>query len=466
MRFFTIILCCVSSWAMGQQADRAGVFHEVKNSVEMKGADISWCVIGAKGEVKHGFEQDKRMIPASTLKALVSGVAWMEKGAQMTWETRVGIRGLLDRSGTLYGDVVILPEGDPGFASGHLATAGIDKILEGVHSALKDFGVDCIEGDWVLRTSENWGNPVPGSWPREDVGNYYGGGIWPLNVQDNAYEICFSNRQRQGDRPQILHVSPRVEGMSWDNQLGVGPRGSGDQAYIFGGPETYRKAIYGTIPEGLGPFCIKGAIPNPGIYFLNRLKQYCIDRGLKSQGVKIEGSGIADQIKDIWSHRSPPLEDIVRKCLQKSLNHYADGLLMVLSKKGEDKWKSATSRIETWVEGLDPNGPIPVIKDGSGMSPGNAITARQIALGLQSFHLKMKDWPTFRDCFTKDPVVNHLYYKSGSMSGVQCYAGYIQRGLKDVDAFAICVNRAHPEYRVEIRNKLLAQLRADAGFRK
>lgn len=451
---------------MGQQADGAGVFHGVKNSRELAGADMAWCVIGAKGEVKYGFEQDKRMIPASTLKALVSGVAWMEKGAQMTWETRVGIRGLLDRSGILYGDVVIVPEGDPSFASRHLSTAGMDDILKGVHRALTDFGVECIEGDWVLMTGENWGNPVPGSWPREDVGNYYGAGIWPLNVQDNAYEICFSNRQKEGVTPNILSIDPHIEGMRWDNQLSVGPRGSGDQAYIFGGPETYSKAIYGTIPEGLGPFCIKGAIPNPGIYFLNRLNQYCSERGIKSQGEHVEGKGTADQLKVIWSHRSPPLRDIVKMCLQKSLNHYADGLLMAIAGKEQDRWTSATTRLTTWVEKLNPGGPGPVLKDGSGMSPGNALTTRQIALGLRSFYLEMDSWPTFRDCFTKDPVVDHLNYKSGSMSGVQCYAGYIQHGREEVDAFAICVNKAHPKFKTDIRNKMVAQLRSMAGFEK
>ena len=97
------------------------------------------------------------------------------------------------------------------------------------------------------------------------------------------------------------------------------------------------------------------------------------------------------------------------------------------------------------------------LKDGSGLSPQNAFSART----LNDILIYMYTKSPHKDAFiaslpragkegtvagfmAKTPLEGKVWMKSGSISGVQCYSGYILDGNKQY-AFTIMVKigRAH-----------------------
>jgi D-alanyl-D-alanine carboxypeptidase/D-alanyl-D-alanine-endopeptidase (penicillin-binding protein 4) len=376
----------------------------------------------------------------------------------------VSITGNISKEGVLKGDVIIHPSGDPSLASRHISTKSLRDILSEVHQALRDQGITCVDGYFLLKDSGFTDNPVPGSWPREDVGNYYGAGYFPLNILDNTYEICFSDRDQVGDRPVIQSVDPHLKNVSWKVNLITAEPRSGDQAYIFGGPETDRKTIYGTIPAGKNEFCIKGSIPDPPAFFMDTLAAYCRSQGMQHNGTRFRKDIDDRNARVCWKHLSPPLKVLVHQCLKKSLNGYADAFLFMLERQGQYSWNNAAGMLTSKID-RSADGPKTVLFDGSGMSPANGITSKKMASALSFFYNNMDNPEEFVRLFTRDGKVNSIYLKSGSLAGVIGFSGFIIG--KDITpvCFSIMANQVHPEQKAQVRESLLEVIRLVADVR-
>jgi D-alanyl-D-alanine carboxypeptidase/D-alanyl-D-alanine-endopeptidase (penicillin-binding protein 4) len=85
-------------------------------------------------------------------------------------------------------------------------------------------------------------------------------------------------------------------------------------------------------------------------------------------------------------------------------------------------------------KGVD-NGALRIV-DGSGLSPHNRVTTRTLVQVLQ--HARMQSWyPAFYEGL---PTINGIKMKSGSISGVRGYTGYINSKAGGEYIFAFLVN--------------------------
>lgn len=426
----------------------------------VRSATVSACFLDEKGRSVAEFRAENRAIPASSLKPVTSGFLWLEKGSGYQWATTVGYRGYLDGEGILAGDLIIRPTGDPSLGSVY-ADNELGRLLESITDSLKSKNIFSIKGGIFVDVSAFSDNPVPGSWSREDAGNYYGGGYFALNVLDNAYTLCFEKREQEGQQPVISRCVPRVD-IRWQLQLLTGPAGSGDQAYIFGGPETRKKSIYGTIPAGEGEFCIKGAMPDPPRFFLDTLARHLSRAGISSNFFGAMPLADSDKMIELYTHRSPTLLQLLPVTLQKSLNLYTDAFLFAMAGTEANTWERAADKLAERIAMAAGEGEAPVLHDGSGMSPANGISSRQLAAALQYFHEKMPDHQVYLTCFPKDGE-RTIWLKSGSMSGVQAYAGYIKKRNGSTIAFSVMVNQISEDESRSIREGLLRMIRAIAA---
>lgn len=455
-------LFCLPVFLAGQGQSVKASFNQMKDHPAFSGTSI-FCYIGStNGAAIFGYREDQRGVPASSIKPLTAGWLWLEKGSDYRWQTEIRFKGKLDPQGTLEGDVWIVPSGDPTLASEHSNGKGLGPLLANIHRALYDCGIRCVNGSLYLFTGGLEGPAVPGAWSREDAGNYYGGGYWPLNIMDNTYRLCFTGRKQTGDRPQIITIEPPIEDLTLRNNVRIGPPGSGDQAYIFGGPEAFEKVIYGTIPPGNGPFCIKGAIPDPPSFFLDTLVSFCEKKGLQI--------GLASQVeyldtartKIAWAYKSESLQQILPVTLEKSINLYSDAFMMALADGETKAIHREASGLAGRIASVSP-GPAVLLNDGSGMSPANGITARQMAANLVYFYHHMKEWSTFAGAFPRDAKVPSIHWKSGSMSGIQTYCGYILRDEREPLVFSIMVNQIAPGDRAQVRERMQTFIRSLTG---
>lgn len=426
---------------------------------ELEGINISASFITPSGDDIFHFHEKERKIPASSFKPVTTGFLWLEKGAEHRWRSTVSIVGKINQEGVLKGNVVITPSGDPAFASRYVNAASLGDMLHEIHTSLRNSGITCIDGHLVLDVSGFQDNPVPGTWPREDVGNYYGAGYFAMNVLDNSYEICFEGQRRVGDVPRIKRVEPALNELNWEIKLQTAEKGTGDQAYIFGGPETDHKVIYGTIPAGENDFCIKGSMPDPPGFFLDTLSAYCEKRGMQHNGVRLSNSVLDNRGELIWEHLSPTLEEMAQPCLHKSLNSYADGFLFELSGDEGRTWSDAISVLADKIDAVIPAGPATVLYDGSGMSPSNGISSAKLAGSLAYFYNNIEVPGSFMNCFTRDNRNSDIRLKSGSLAGVVSYSGYILKEKAQPVCFSIMANQVHSEQKDLVRQQMLQFIR-------
>ena len=149
--------------------------------------------------------------------------------------------------------------------------------------------------------------------------------------------------------------------------------------------------------------------------------------------------------------KSAPLRAIVKETNFKSVNILAENLLQNSylasgSLIGQGEWakKYLEDKLGVNVTGMR-------LKDGSGLSHFNAVSAKQLVEVL----LSMKDIKAFTKSlpvagesgtvrsFMKNAKINgSITCKSGSMQGVRSYAGYLKNTSGKQFSFAIVVNDA------------------------
>jgi len=445
-------LCNVS----GQSADK--LIQELRTSSALRGSVLGVQIVKLdSGNPVLSFQSETRMMPASTQKLLFTLAALDQLGADYVFNTKLFISGKISSSGTLKGDFLISSSGDPGFASNRgNAKMNVDLVFQTIHKTLNKLGVKQIDGNLVLQVQDG-AEAVAGSWHWEDLSNYYGGGAWGFNFMENEYSVYFKQHPKVSQLCQIEKVVPEIPGLKLTSRVFSGPPGSGDQAYIMGGPEELTKTIVGTIPAGKASFRVKGSIPDPPVAFLRMLKVFLDRKGIQSGGMKIRyGKPPVERLVGKFSSR--PLRDLARDCNFHSINLYAEsfGRAMLQAKQIEtltgypspQEWKKLFEVYPVGMEDLQ-------IRDACGLSEGNLITPDILTRYIVMFHNKLGMSQlkyvlpragmegTVKSFLENQQIGQHIWLKSGSLEGVLNYTG-IYRSAADSKyyAFAIMVNHS------------------------
>ena len=300
------------------------------------------------------------LVPASIMKSVTTAALLESAGPDWRYHTRVYIDGPNDL-GYLRGNVIVEGACDPTLNSDKEPYS--EDIIEEIVNALKSQMINRIEGTIIIDETNFSGEPQPASWAQEDRGKYYGTGSHALNYSDNAR----------------------------------------------------------------GDFAVK----DPGANFKTLLKKRLAGEGVETEEREItEGRRI--QIHD---HLSAPLDEIMRSCMMRSDNLFAESMLRTYGKLkgGDGSTDDATAfEMNLWetknlpLEGVE-------IVDGSGLSRSNRVTANFMGDLLKtmsgnphyaSFFPLAGQEGTLKKFLAGTPLDSYVAMKTGSMRGIQCYAGY------------------------------------------
>lgn len=174
------------------------------------------------------------------------------------------------------------------------------------------------------------------------------------------------------------------------------------------------------------------SVKDPGAVFTNALRKAMKDAGIEYVGEELE---VSSPRRQLLVHRSAPMDEIMRSCMMRSDNLFAECLLRYMaSRNGRDgsTRKGADMVKEYWRKKGIMRDNIE-IADGSGLSRGNVVSARFLTDVLA----KMKDEPYYASFFPLageegtlkrflkgTPLQAYMALKTGSMNGTQTYAGY------------------------------------------
>jgi D-alanyl-D-alanine carboxypeptidase/D-alanyl-D-alanine-endopeptidase (penicillin-binding protein 4) len=419
-------------------------------------AAASICIINAEtGATVFEYRQDKSLAPASVMKLITSSVALEMLGPEYTFTTSVNYTGTINRNGILKGNLIIMGGGDPVLGSPHFEDHYGD-FLKRWTDDIRKLGIKKIEGKII--SDDSWYDylPVPSKWLWEDPGNYYGAGVYGLSVFDNTYEIHFRTAG-EGSTPAIIKVTPEACRYDLSNYLRAS--GTTDKGYVFSAPYSTTGWIAGTIPVSNPDFILKASIPDPPLLLARMLNARLESEGIGTSGnpstVRIE-RGEKDNGSTVISRtESPKLKKIIGVLNHESVNLYAETLLKELGRK-YGSGGSTAGGLEVIFRYLDTLGigrKDMFITDGCGLSPVNAVNSRGIVSLLYHMYKKGKYFEDFISslpaggkegtlaAFFHDPVFeNRLWAKSGSMTRVRGYAGFIKAISGEELIFSILIN--------------------------
>lgn len=343
-------------------------------------AEASLLVLDHQGQSVYSIRPDKQRVPASTLKLLTTLLA-IEK-----W-------GLSHR---FYTDFFLLPGNDLGI-KGYGDPFLISEELSRITEALSKIGVRTIR-DIVIDTHRfPVRTLVPG---RGQSRNPYDAPVGALAVNFNTIALRKSGDTVHRGEAQTP-VTPSARRLA--NELKSG---------------KHRINI---------PTHIEGAV-----YFAEILAAKMKDQGIMVQR-SIRPSPMPKDQKPIYRHHnSKNLKEVLRGMLRYSNNFIANQLFLMLAsaenqpvtlKDAQDYTENKAVEIFGWKNFR--------VLEGAGLSRKNSLSARQLIDILQ----KLKPYRGLLP--SQNPRIRA---KSGTLNGVNCYAGFLNRG-SGWTPFALLINK-------------------------
>lgn len=330
-------------------------------SIDSASTSLIIAEIGT-GKVIESLNPRQPLVPASIMKAVTIASLIDRTGIDYKYTTSAYITGKVTSEGVLDGNLLIVGSGDPSL-NAPCDPRSADFVQE-VFEGLKKHGVREIRGRLIFDENIFSGPATHPSWGSGDLRASYGTGAHGFNFEAN----------RSG----------------------------------------------------------KSAVSNPAAVFERKLKAKC-----DTEGIFFSGETIHDgSRKLIATHVSPTIDEIMRSCMMRSDNLFAECLLRTLAlergKAGSTEAGAEQSLAYWKKKGADTSGV--VIADGSGLSRKNRVTARFMTdvllaksndVDYASFFPLAGEEGTLRRFLASTPLSGYIAMKTGSMNGIQCYAGYL-----------------------------------------
>lgn len=446
----------------------------------MQGASFSLMAKNTvSGETLYSYDELRQLTPASVLKVATTAAALELLGEEYRFPTSLEYTEDI-ADGVLKGDLYIKGSGDPSLGSAHLVIDRNNFTLEQAAfiprwiDALKKAGICRINGRIIADETIFDAEGISPKWLQEDIGSYYGAGSYGLNIFDNQYHLYLASGAA-GEIPRIIGSEPEMPFLRFHNNLKAAAVAT-DSAFIIGGPYAADRYLYGVIPANQNRRTIKGDIPDPPLF----LARYLTER-IEQAGIPVEKE--ATTIRNLWQDLgkgkekqhlvttfSPALRELAGITNKRSHNLYADALLKTIGSAYQPEngeiissfGKGVKEMSAFWSEkGLDTSSL--QIFDGSGLSATDKVSTLLITdilvymatqsakseVFIQSFPLAGQEG-TVSNFLKGTSLQGRARLKSGGMSRVRSYAGYISKDGKEY-AVTVIVNNYNCEGREIIR---------------
>ena len=418
----------------------------------MRGATFSMMLTDMdRDSVVYAYCPDLEVTPASVMKLVTTATALELLGADYRFDTALEYDGEIIDS-VLQGNLYIRGSGDPTLGSRYLDKTRRD-FLSSWADALKTAGIRKIEGSVISDEGCFDTEGISMKWVSEDLGSYYGAASYGITVFDNNYKL-YLKTGRAGSTPELIRTEPEMKDLVFHNYLTAASVAT-DSTYVVGAPFSQERYLYGVVPAQKGSYVLKGDIPDPALF----LSGYFTDC-LRSEGIEVEGEPSCRRILSAeknWTEdkragihvtHSPDLRRIVRIVNEVSQNLYADVLLKTIGSTYTptgvaqpavlSSFGKGCARIRDYWQTCNLDAASLWMYDGSGLAPTSKVTARYMTDLLAYMKKRSSESDAFylslplagvdgsvRNFLKGTALEGKARLKSGSMSRVKAYAGYV-----------------------------------------
>jgi len=424
----------------------------------MTHASVSVSIIdGTDGSTIMDYNSEKSLVPASIMKLVTTACALEVLGPSHTFKTSLAYTGSIDKNtGTLDGNIVITGGGDPSLGS-EVFKEYYKGFPDNWISGISALGIRRITGRVISDDSYFDFEPVPPKWMWEDLGNYYGAGAYGLSIYDNTYRIHI-NTLKNSKLPGVTGIFPPEASADLTNRLTV--NSGSDSGYVFSAPYGNSGWISGSIPGNEPDFVLKVSVNDPPLLAAKLLTSRLMAAGITVEGEPstirtLRDTTLGERVVILLT-TSPSLDRLIEQLNHESVNLYAEHLVKEIGKVFE-KTGSTVAGIDFINKyladsvGITPGGII--MNDGSGLSPADRIDSKDLTALLfymkhrgryfNEFYSSLPEGGkngTLRSWFMEPVFRSTLRAKSGSMTRVRSYAGYLTAKSGKELIFSIIIN--------------------------
>ncbi len=488
MRIRSIVVISVAlqlfGWSATAAIPRTGVqekVEEICSRPPLATAAVGVFAVTMDGDTLVSVNSRMKLVPASNVKLITTGLALNTLGADYRFETRLGYSGEVS-DGVLHGDLYIIGGGDPTTASKADCAEPVSAVFGSWRRILSEAGITEIEGRVIADprffdcvTPEGMG------WTYDDLGTNYGAGPVGLNFFENAQNFLVTPGGEVGAAPDVSPRYPDTPWMSYSNHALTGKARTRNTIYYINTHLAPVGEFAGSFPSdrkgGYTLECSNRFAPYTcAYYFCKFLKEKGLDvkggyADISPSGFVRSVPGVADsgerareigELTILGSSFSPRLALIARDTNCESDNFFAETLLKAtaVSRGYSSRYDSCVTAAE---EALSEMGLNPAygcrIFDGSGLSRKNYVSPSFFVSFLRAMasspvseaYMASLPYPggkgtlEFKFPSADAQTRGRIRMKSGSMNGILCYSGYILPSDGDpahTIVFSLLVNNA------------------------
>ncbi len=429
--------------------------EEIFNQEIFSSAVVGLLAVNMEGDTLAVFNHKQKMIPASNVKLLTTGLALKYLGAEYRYKTQLAYSGeIVD--GVLRGNLYIVGGGDPTTGSRALLARPLSSLFAEWKNILDDAGIVSIEGGIVADPRYfEYSNSENRSWSYDDLGTNYGVGPQGLNFFENAQNFLIKPGSSLEAKPSIEPKYPETPWMKFHNRARTSAARSANTVYLTNSHLAPVAEFSGSFPiDRKGGYTYEGSNRFGALtcayYFYNYLSEKGMSVGAYDY---VDADNCLSRTGDSAVHQdslillsstySAKLSAIISETNRESDNFFAETLLRSMAKVSKVPYnddfgvKAAEKLLASY--GLETGNDCQLF-DGSGLSRKNYINADFFVRFLSMMAKDKENYPvylaslpspqskgTLEYKFPDAPVefCQRIKMKSGSMDGVRCYSGYI-----------------------------------------
>ena len=454
-----LALCLLAGTALAARpTETQKLISDYTGKEPLRSGIVGILAVRENGDTLANFNRRVKLVPASNVKLITTGLALNRLGAGWRFRTLLAYSGTIQDS-VLVGDLYIVGGGDPTTGSRSKCAEPIEATFGTFKSILDYAGIRSIDGR-IVADPRYFRRPSQSpTWQYEDLGFNYGAGPEGLNFFENAQNFAVIP-STPGLPPVIRPIYPDTPWMSWTisavtsearsaNTLYYLNSGSGPWGEFFGNFPTDRNSYTFEASNRFAPWTY-------ACYFYN----YLTASGISVSGgyADISPKGFVrtdllysdlgspalpvDSLTVLGSKLSPALSAIIADTNVESDNFYAETIFTALGLdvRGTSDRSEAALAEETLLRGMGLN-PLNscTLVDGSGLSRKNYVSADFFVRFLRKMFRSKSRLPyinslpipgrkgtlQYRMKGAPEDVLSRIRMKSGSMNGVRCFSGYI-----------------------------------------